>query len=73
MPRSATGLNAWGGRNVLMPYVSAGVTDYGLRDYRVGMRLRADSTTNFSFEIDRREGLTASPNHGVALRAWMYW
>ena len=67
------GLNAWGGRNVLMPYVSAGVTDYGLRDYRVGMRLRADSTTNFSFEIDRREGLTASPNHGVALRAWMYW
>ena len=50
------GLNALSGRNVLVPYVGAGFTDYGSRDYRMGVRLRSDSTMNFSFEVDRREG-----------------
>ena len=67
------GLNAPGGRNVLVPYVSAGFTDYGTRDYRAGLRLRSDSIMNFSFEVDRREGLTDEPDHGVALRGWLYW
>ena len=56
-----------------MPYVSAGVTDYGMRDYRMGVRLRSDMTMNLSFEVDRREGLTDSPDHGVSLRGWLYW
>ena len=67
------GLSALGGRHVLVPYISAGITDYGSRNYRMGVRLRTDSTMNFSFEVDRREGLTDSPNHGVGLSAWMYW
>ena len=67
------GLNAPGGRNVLVPYVGAGFTDYGTRDYRAGLRLRSDSTMNISFEVDRREGLTDEADHGVALRAWLYW
>ena len=67
------GLNAPGGRNVLVPFVSAGFTDFGTRDYRAGLRLRSDSTMNFSLEVDRREGLTDEANHGMALRGWMYW
>ena len=67
------GLNALSGRNVLVPYVGAGFTDYGSRDYRMGVRLRSDSTMNFSFEVDRREGWTETPDYGASLRAWMYW
>ena len=67
------GLNAPGGRNVLVPYLSAGFTDYGMRDYGLGIRLRTDTTMDLSFEVDRREGLTDTPSHGVALRGWLYW
>ena len=67
------GFSALGGRNVLVPYVRAGFTDYGTRDYRAGVRLGSDLTRNLSFEVDRREGLTATPSHGVALRGTLYW
>ena len=67
------GLNAPGGRNVLVPYVAAGVSDIGTRDYRLGLRLRSDSNMDLRFEIDRREGLGFEPDHGVVLRGWLFW
>ena len=67
------GLNAPGGRNVLVPYVAAGVSDIGTRDYRLGLRLRSDANMDLRFEVDRREGLGFEPDHGVVLRGWLFW
>ena len=67
------GINAPGGRNVLVPYVAAGVSDIGTRDYRLGLRLRTDANMDLRFEIDRREGLGFEPDHGVVLRGWLFW
>ena len=67
------GLNAPGGRNVLVPYIGVGASDIGTRDYRLGVRLRSNSTMNLSVEVDRREGFGPDPDHGVALRGWLYW
>ena len=67
------GINAPGGRNILVPFVAAGVSDIGTRDYRMGLRLRSDANMDFSFEVDRREGLGFEPDHGVVLRGWLFW
>ncbi|MCY4058340.1 MAG: fibronectin type III domain-containing protein, partial [Gammaproteobacteria bacterium] len=67
------GLNAPGGRNVLVPYVAAGVSDIGTRDYRLGLRLRSNANMDLRFEVDRREGLGFEPDHGVVLRGWLFW
>ena len=67
------GLNAPGGRNVLVPYIGVGASDIGTRDYRLGVRLRSNSTMNLSVEVDRREGFGPDPDHGVVLRGWLYW
>ena len=67
------GLNAPGGRNILVPYVAAGVSDIGTRDYRLGLRLRSDANMDLRFEVDRREGLGFEPDHGVVLRGWLFW
>ena len=67
------GLNAPGGRNVLVPYVAAGVSDIGTKDYRMGLRLRTDATMDLRLEVDRREGLGYDPDHGVVLRGWLFW
>ena len=67
------GLNAPGGRNVLVPYVAAGVSDIGTRDYRLGLRLRSSANMDLRFEVDRREGLGFEPDHGVVLRGWLFW
>ncbi|MYF28995.1 MAG: hypothetical protein F4169_09040, partial [Gammaproteobacteria bacterium] len=67
------GLNAPGGRNILVPYVAAGVSDIGTRDYRMGLRLRTNANMDLRFEVDRREGLGFEPDHGVVLRGWLFW
>ena len=67
------GLNAPGGRSVLVPYVAAGVSDIGTRDYRMGLRLRTTANMDLRFEVDRREGLGFEPDHGVVLRGWLFW
>ena len=67
------GLNAPGGRSVVVPYVAAGVSDIGTRDYRMGLRLRTNANMDLRFEVDRREGLGFEPDHGVVLRGWLFW
>ena len=63
----AYGVDAPGGRGVLIPYSGMTMGEEGVRHYRVGSRLELDDMLALSLEVGRREAPGRETDEGVML------
>ncbi|MCY4502721.1 MAG: hypothetical protein OXE57_14285, partial [Alphaproteobacteria bacterium] len=63
----AYGLDAFGGRGSMAPYVGMARSAFG-RDWRAGVRWTLGPAMEFGFEATRAQSPAAGPSHGLLLR-----
>ncbi len=67
------GLDAPGAAGALTPYAGLGLAADGARTWRLGTRLRLESSLDLSLEATRAEPVSAAARHTLTLAATLRW